>query len=80
MTFWESFGGGRNFYSVHKHTQISQTLFLGFHSSFPFYFTFKFFPEIILEVLFLQNFRGSSPVITMQFFFQHTNSVFDQGK
>lgn len=49
MKFWERFGDGQNTYNTHRHTQISKTLFLGFHISFPFYFTFRLFPEIISE-------------------------------
>lgn len=49
IKFWECFGDGQNLYNTHRHTQISKTLFLGFHISFPFYFTFTFFPESIPE-------------------------------
>ena len=54
----------QNLYNTHRHTQISKTLFLEFHILFPFYFTFKLFPEIGFRALFLQTFRGPGPVIT----------------
>lgn len=53
-------------FRVHIHTQINQTLFFRFHSSFPFYFMFKLFLEVILGAF---VFPQKDLVIALNYFF-----------